>query len=87
MDWDEFDAKFRRIAEATDPNIRRIILDEFEGKWENLAFGILEMILYDRAKYSDVSYLCTKEREYAHKVADAVYLTNKLEEFKKEFRG
>lgn len=87
MTWDEFSKRWSRIEEKTDPDIRRIILAEFGDDWSNLAFAILEVILYDRLKYSDICYGCTKERQHAVAVADARYLSDKLEQFKREYKG
>ena len=55
MNWDEFNEKFRRIEEKYGPEIRKDICAEF-GSWRDLAFGILEMKLYDMVKYSDISH-------------------------------
>jgi hypothetical protein len=85
MTWDEFDAKFDNICEKTDPNLRRIILDEF-GEWKDLAFGILEMILWDRIKYNDISHSCTGEKQYGYNVVDAQSLARQLEQFKKDLK-
>lgn len=84
MTWDEFDEKFKKIAEASDrPDIMRLILNEF-GEWEHLAFGILEMILYDRMKYGSISH-SYGNKEAGHRAADAQLLLRKVEELKEEF--
>lgn len=84
MNWDELDDKFNRIDEATKANVRPAIVAEFGGLTE-LAFGILESFLDDRVKYSDISFNCTGEKQYAHDITNACYLGRKLEEFKNEF--
>lgn len=84
MTWDEFNEKFNKIAETSErPDIMRLILNEF-GEWENLAFGILEMILYDRMKYGSICH-SFGDKDAGHRAADAQLLSRKLEEFKKEF--
>lgn len=85
MTYDEFNAKFDKIAEATDPDIRRKILEQFDDCWENLAFGILEQFLFDRIKYNSVSHMHTGETEFAVNMAKAQSLAQKLEKFKEEF--
>lgn len=86
MTWDEFRVKLDKICENSNcPDIPRVILDEF-GSWDSLAFGILEMILYDRMKYNDISFACSGEREYGYNVIDAKSLDIRLMEFKKDFK-
>lgn len=85
MTWDEFNEKFDKIAKTSErPDIMRLILDEF-GEWEHLAFGILEMILYDRMKYGSICH-SYGDKEAGHRVADAQLISRRIEELKKEFR-
>ena len=86
MTWDEFSAKFRKISENTDPDILRIIVEEF-GDLKKLAFGILEMTLYDRMKYNDISFAISGDRQCGYNVVDAQCLASRLEDFKKDFLG
>ena len=84
MNWDEFDKKFRKIEEKYGPEIRKDICAEF-GSWRDLAFGILEMKLYDMTKYSDLCHALTLDAKDAMCFARGMNLTKKLEAFKSDY--
>lgn len=84
MTWDEFNAKFNKIADQSDPDVRKIICEEF-GSWRELAFGILEMELWDAMKYSDLCHALAHDKDSAIRHGTAKYLSNKLADFKKEY--
>lgn len=84
MTWDDFIAKIRNLETKYGPNLCQDIYTEF-GSWQELAFGILEMKLYDMIKYSSICHDLTLDNKYAIRMSGGMNLTKKLEVFKKDF--
>lgn len=79
MTWDELNSKLEKIGDEK----RKLLIQEF-GSMQNLAFGILESLLFDCTKYSSIC-LSFGDREAGYRMADAQILSQKLSEVKKEF--
>ena len=81
---DRFDGLQHKIRNGM--SIYEAIQKEF-GSYLDLAFYILQAIAFDRAKYSSISAVCTKESKYFRAQATAEYLHRQSEKLEEEFKA